>query len=118
MGVRIALDDFGMEYSSLNYLKRLPVDTIKIDQSFIRGGLEDPVNQAIVSAVIQIAGSLGLRVIAEGVETRDQLLFLHRLRCYGIQGYIFSRPVPADQFLLLLAENKTLEITEEKSVVH
>jgi EAL domain-containing protein (putative c-di-GMP-specific phosphodiesterase class I) len=118
MGVRIALDDFGMEYSSLNYLKRLPVDTIKIDQSFIRGGLEDPVNQAIVSAVIQIAGSLGLRVIAEGVETRDQLLFLHRLRCYGIQGYIFSRPVPADQFLLLLSENKTLEITEEKSVVH
>lgn len=116
MGVRIALDDFGMEYSSLNYLKRLPVDTIKIDQSFIRGGLEDPVNQAIVSAVIQIAGSLGLRVIAEGVETRDQLLFLHALRCYGIQGYIFSRPVPADQFLLLLAENKTLEITEEKSV--
>jgi diguanylate cyclase (GGDEF)-like protein/PAS domain S-box-containing protein len=117
MGVRIALDDFGMEYSSLNYLKRLPIDTIKIDQSFIRGGLEDPVNQAIVSAVIQIAGSLGLRVIAEGVETRDQLLFLHGLRCYGIQGYIFSRPVPADQFLLLLAENKTLEITEEKPVV-
>lgn len=116
MGVRIALDDFGMEYSSLNYLKRLPVDTIKIDQSFIRGGLEDPVNQAIVSAVIQIAGSLGLRVIAEGVETRDQLLFLHGLRCYGIQGYIFSRPVPTDQFLLLLAENKTLEITEEKPV--
>jgi len=115
MGVRIALDDFGMEYSSLNYLKRLPVDTIKIDQSFIRGGLEDPVNQAIVSAVIQIAKSLGLRVIAEGVETRGQLLFLHQLMCYGIQGYIFSRPVPADQFLLLLADNKTLEITEEKS---
>jgi EAL domain-containing protein (putative c-di-GMP-specific phosphodiesterase class I) len=116
MGVRVALDDFGMEYSSLNYLKRLPVDTIKIDQSFIRGGVEDPVNQAIVNAVIQIAGSLGLMVIAEGVETRYQLLFLHGLRCYGIQGYIFSKPVPTDQFLLLLAENKTLEITEEKSV--
>ena len=116
MGIRVALDDFGMEYSSLNYLKRLPVDTIKIDQSFIRGGLEDPVNQAIVNAVIQIAGSLGLMVIAEGVETRYQLLFLHGLRCYGIQGYIFSKPVPTDQFLLLLAENKTLEIIEEKPV--
>lgn len=110
MGIRVAMDDFGIEYSSLNYLRRLPIDTIKIDQSFIREGLQDPVNRSIVSAIIEIARSLGLKVIAEGVETREQLIFLRAMKCYGIQGYIFSRPLPPEDFLLMLAENRKLEV--------
>ena len=110
MGVCIALDDFGTGYSSLNHLNKLPIDTIKIDQSFIRDGLKTPISRTIVNAIIQIAKSLGLRVIAEGVETREQLLFLRKLRCYGIQGYIFSRPIPNDEFTLLLATNKKINL--------
>lgn len=108
MGISIAMDDFGIEYSSLNHIKHLPIDTIKIDQSFIRGGLQNPVNRSIVGAVIEIARSLGLRVIAEGVETEEQLRCLQDMKCYGIQGYIFSKPLPPDDFLSILVENRKI----------
>ncbi|GAC1428825.1 MAG: hypothetical protein NVSMB68_00920 [Thermoanaerobaculia bacterium] len=96
LGVRISMDDFGTGYSSLNYLKRFPIDTLKLDQMFVRDVTTDATDAAIVSAVIQMAHSLNLNVIAEGVEREDQLEFLRRQHCDTIQGYLFSRPIPAE----------------------
>ena len=98
MGTRIAIDDFGTGYSSLSYLKQLPVDTIKIDSSFIRDIFTDPSDAAIVAAIIAMARRLKLRVIAEGVETREQLAALAELQCDEYQGFYFSRPVSAEEF--------------------
>jgi diguanylate cyclase (GGDEF)-like protein len=101
-GVQVALDDFGTGYSSLSYLRKFPVDALKIDQSFvgqINSGRHD---SSIVTAVISMARSLGLRVVAEGVETLEQLRFLESHRCDEAQGYYFSRPVPAAQFAQLM----------------
>lgn len=102
MGVQITLDDFGIEYSSLGYLKRFPLDYMKIDQSFMRGipGARDDV--AIAKAIITLAKNIGLRVIAEGVETGKQLAFLVEQRCEEYQGYLFSRPLLAGQIETLL----------------
>ncbi|MBC7860255.1 MAG: EAL domain-containing protein [Burkholderiaceae bacterium] len=103
-GVGFSLDDFGTGYSSLSYLKRLPLDQIKIDQCFIRGILSDPNDDAIARMIIVLADSLGLAVIAEGVELEAQRDLLANRGCHAYQGYLFSRPLPLEQFELLLRQ--------------
>jgi EAL domain-containing protein (putative c-di-GMP-specific phosphodiesterase class I) len=102
VGIRVAIDDFGTGYSSLGYLRRFPLDALKIDQSFIRQISTPGEDTAIVAAVIGMAQNLKLRVIAEGVETQEELAFLRARHCEAAQGYYFSRPVPAEQFAKLL----------------
>ncbi len=102
-GVQVAVDDFGTGYSSLSYLRKFPIDALKIDQSFVRQITTSPDETSIVTAILSMAQSLKLRVVAEGVETQAELNFLQAHNCEEAQGYYFSRPVPADQFAKLLA---------------
>ena len=105
LGVRITIDDFGTGYSSLSYLTKLPVDSLKIDRSFIAGMLSDPDTMTLVSTIVSLAHSLRLTVVAEGVETEEQASTMRLLRCDQAQGYLFSRPVPLEQLALVLRVN-------------
>jgi EAL domain-containing protein (putative c-di-GMP-specific phosphodiesterase class I) len=102
MGIVVSVDDFGTGYSSMSYLRRFPIDKLKIDRSFIANVATSADDAAIVQGIISLAHSLRLRVVAEGVETREQLAFLQRHGCDQYQGYYFSKPLPAAEFGLLL----------------
>jgi diguanylate cyclase (GGDEF)-like protein/PAS domain S-box-containing protein len=116
MGVRLSVDDFGIGYSSLSYLKRLPLDELKIDREFVKDILTDSNDAAIAGTIIGLARSLGLEVIAEGVETEDQRAFLARQGCGRCQGYYFCRPLPIEQLELFIARNAAGDgITPEPS---
>jgi EAL domain-containing protein (putative c-di-GMP-specific phosphodiesterase class I) len=102
MGVGVALDDFGTGYSALGYLKRFPITRLKIDQTFVRDVATDPGDAAITAAIIGMARGLNLSVIAEGVEKPQQLAVLREQGCWLMQGYLFGKPAPAEEFARLL----------------
>jgi diguanylate cyclase (GGDEF)-like protein/PAS domain S-box-containing protein len=113
LGIKISIDDFGTGYSSLAYLKRFPIDKLKVDIAFIRDVTTNPEDAAITLAIIRMAHSLRLQVIAEGVETEAQLTYLQRHSCDEIQGYLFSRPVDAKAFEKLVQDKKHLTVLSE-----
>ncbi len=119
MGVRIAVDDFGTGYSNLSYLKRFPVNTLKLDRSFIHDLPDSADSSTIVSSVIRMAHGLHLQVVAEGVETLQQLKFLQAHNCAEAQGYYFSKPISSDECrsMLLLAKHRWFRQFPSLSVI-
>lgn len=109
-GIKFSVDDFGTGYSSLTYLKRFPIDTLKIDRTFIKDIIQDSDDKAITTAIIAMAHSLKLQVVAEGVETKEQLEFLRSLRCDSLQGFLFYKPLSLEAFKALLKEGKVLAL--------
>ena len=115
LGIALSIDDFGTGYSSLAYLKLFPVDYLKIDQSFVRDMLTEPKVAAIVRSVIALGQSLGFKIVAEGVETAAQHAYLRRYQCDEMQGYYFSKPLPADEFAILLREERRLAAPQDEA---
>jgi len=108
LGVSVAIDDFGTGFSSLAYLKRFPVQALKIDKTFVQGIHRNERDAELIAGIISIAHQLGLKTVAEGVETPEQLDVLHRHDCDHIQGYLFSRPLPAENLTPLLGSHAFL----------
>ncbi len=108
-GMRVAIDDFGTGYSSLAYLKRFPIQTLKIDRAFIKDMMDDPQDRAIVNAIIGMAQAMSMEVLAEGVERQDQLEYLLSKGCDRAQGYHFGKPVPAPEFEAMLHRQKAAQ---------
>ena len=117
LGVKVSIDDFGTGYSSLSYLKSLPIDTVKLDRSFVKGATTDPDDAALVMAIITLAHNLKLKVIAEGVETEEQVVFLRLLRCDEAQGFLYSKPMPPEAFesSVLLDPKRKLHVVSNSS---
>ena len=109
-GLRVAIDDFGTGYSSLGYLSRLPIDALKVDRSFVMRMTDDPQDMTIVMTIISLAHALDLKVIAEGSETAHQAQLLRLLKCDQIQGYLVSRPEPAEQVVLRLGKKHRFDL--------
>jgi EAL domain-containing protein (putative c-di-GMP-specific phosphodiesterase class I) len=106
LGLRLAVDDFGTGYSSLSYLRNFPMDIVKIDKSFIDRITLEPEGAAMVRGVIDLSNALGLITIAEGVETPDQLALLHELGCDSVQGFLFARPMPSEEFVAMFTKRR------------
>jgi EAL domain-containing protein (putative c-di-GMP-specific phosphodiesterase class I) len=118
MGIRIAVDDFGTGYSSLSYLKQFPVDTLKIDQSFISDILPNRDDDILVESVISLGKNLRHRVIAEGIETREQLAFLNDHHCAEGQGFYLNRPLAAKRFAALLRNGISMDLLPSSQSLH
>ena len=116
LGVTLAIDDFGTGFSSMSYLSRFPIDRLKVDQSFVRDLGSDDTATAITAAVITLGHSLKLKVIAEGVETEQQLAILRELGCDEVQGYLFSRPVGVQDFSAILDKGRSLLPASAKTI--
>jgi EAL domain-containing protein (putative c-di-GMP-specific phosphodiesterase class I) len=117
LGVQLSIDDFGTGYSSLSYLHRFPIDTLKVDRSFVMRMADNNENSEIVRTILMLAQNLGMDVVAEGVETREQLALLRKLGCEYGQGFLFSKPVGAEGASQIVAETRAVVAQREQGAV-